>query len=32
MSDERRFAPATMRNREPILAVLEECLPKSGLV
>ncbi len=31
-SDERLFAPATERNREPILAVLQEFLPLSGLV
>ncbi|HEX8574206.1 MAG TPA: DUF938 domain-containing protein [Allosphingosinicella sp.] len=31
MSD-RRFAPATRRNREPILAVLREVLPERGLV
>jgi hypothetical protein len=30
--DQRRFAPATMRNRDPILAVLREVLPASGLV
>mgnify|MGYP000555933960 CR=1 FL=1 len=30
--DERRFAPATARNREPILAVLRQELPESGLV
>lgn len=30
--DERRSAPATLRNREPILAVLCEVLPASGLV
>nr|WP_315596155.1 DUF938 domain-containing protein [uncultured Cupriavidus sp.] len=28
----RRMAPATERNREPILAVLREALPKSGTV
>src|SRR5258706_5426950 len=32
MPDERRFAPATERNREPILAVLAGALPESGLV
>lgn len=32
MTDQRRFAPATTRNREPILAVLRESLPQSGLV
>ncbi|WP_186416783.1 DUF938 domain-containing protein [Bosea sp. CS1GBMeth4] len=30
--DSRQFAPATQRNREPILAVLSEVLPASGLV
>lgn len=30
--DNRRSAPATQRNREPILAVLREVLPASGLV
>jgi len=30
--DERRFAPATERNREPILAVLRDELPERGLV
>jgi hypothetical protein len=30
--DDRRFAPATQRNREPILAVLREVLPAKGLV
>ena len=30
--DERRTAPATERNREPILAVLRQELPVSGLV
>jgi Protein of unknown function (DUF938) len=29
-SDARQFAPATQRNREPILAVLREELPASG--
>ena len=28
----RRFAPATQRNREPILAVLDRVLPRRGLV
>src|SRR5258708_192802 len=28
----RRYAPATQRNREPILAVLARVLPTSGLV
>jgi Protein of unknown function (DUF938) len=30
--DARQFAPATERNREPILAVLKQVLPVSGLV
>ena len=30
--DARRTAPATERNREPILAVLRQALPESGLV
>lgn len=30
--DSRQYAPATQRNREPILAVLREILPKQGLV
>ncbi len=32
MSDDRRFAPATLRNREPIAAVLDGWLPPQGLV
>jgi hypothetical protein len=32
MSDARQHAPATERNREPILAVLREVLPATGLV
>ncbi len=32
MTDSRRFAPATLRNRDPILAVLRTCLPPRGLV
>jgi SAM-dependent methyltransferase len=33
MSDDpRRFAPAAMRNREPILEVLKQHLPRQGLV
>lgn len=32
MSDPRRHAPATERNREPILAILREVLPPSGTV
>ncbi|PKN58737.1 MAG: SAM-dependent methyltransferase [Deltaproteobacteria bacterium HGW-Deltaproteobacteria-14] len=31
-SDPRRFAPATDRNKEPILSVLREVLPEMGLV
>lgn len=31
-TDERRYAAATERNREPILAVLREALPARGLV
>jgi hypothetical protein len=31
-ADARRFAPATQRNREPILAVLRRVLPATGLV
>jgi hypothetical protein len=31
-SDDRQFAPATQRNREPILAVLREVLPSTGTV
>ncbi|MEO7634570.1 MAG: DUF938 domain-containing protein [Sphingomicrobium sp.] len=32
MSDARRYAPATQRNRDPIAAVLREWLPPSGVV
>jgi SAM-dependent methyltransferase len=32
MSDPRRYAPATLRNRDAILAVLERQLPARGLV
>lgn len=32
MTQARRHAPATLRNRDPILAVLRETLPKRGLV
>lgn len=32
MTDARRHAPATSRNREPILEVLREVLPPRGLV
>jgi Protein of unknown function (DUF938) len=31
-ADARQFAPATQRNREPILAVLQQVLPQQGLV
>lgn len=31
-SDSRLFAPATQRNRDPILGVLRQVLPKSGTV
>ena len=31
-ADDRRYAPATARNREPILEVLREVLPATGLV
>ena len=30
--ESRQFAPATQRNRDPILAVLREVLPAQGLV
>jgi hypothetical protein len=30
--DDRRFAPATLRNRDPILGVLRPALPETGLV
>jgi hypothetical protein len=32
MSDPRRHAPATARNRDPILAVLRDALPREGTV
>ncbi|MBV1918378.1 MAG: DUF938 domain-containing protein, partial [Sphingomonadaceae bacterium] len=32
MTDRRRFAPATQRNADPILDVLRDELPESGLV
>ena len=32
MGDQRRHAPATERNREPILAILREILPARGTV
>ncbi|MBD1842557.1 DUF938 domain-containing protein [Cyanobacteria bacterium FACHB-63] len=32
ISDDRQYAPATQRNREPILEVLLEVLPSSGTV
>jgi SAM-dependent methyltransferase len=31
-ADPRRYAPATLRNRDPILAVLRRVLPPGGLV
>jgi hypothetical protein len=31
MIDARRFAPATERNRDPILQVLQSCLPEMGV-
>ena len=31
-ADHRRFAPATERNRVPILAILDRVLPRSGIV
>lgn len=31
-SDHRQFAPATQRNRQPILAVLQDHLPSSGTI
>ena len=31
-ADPRRHAPATLRNREPILAVLKDVLPSRGLL
>jgi hypothetical protein len=32
MSDDRQFAPATQRNREPILEVLQRTLPSTGTI
>lgn len=32
MTDPKRHAPATLRNRDPILAVLERVLPQEGLI
>jgi hypothetical protein len=32
MSDDRQFAPATLRNREPILEALLEVLPPAGTI
>lgn len=32
MTDSRQFAPATQRNRDPILEVLRSALPASGVV
>lgn len=32
MSDARQYAPATERNRQPILDVLRQALPATGTV
>ena len=32
MNDRRRHAPAALRNRDPILAILRQVLPASGMV
>jgi hypothetical protein len=32
LEDQRRYAPATERNRDPILAILRRILPESGIV
>lgn len=32
MTDDRQFAPATQRNREPILEVLQRILPSTGTI
>lgn len=32
MNDERQFAPATQRNREPILEILQRILPSTGTI
>jgi hypothetical protein len=32
MTDERQYSPASERNRDPILAVLRQVLPREGLV
>ncbi len=32
ISDQRQYAPATARNREPILAVLQEVFPSQGTI
>lgn len=32
MTDDRQFAPATQRNREPILEVLQRILPNTGTI
>ncbi len=32
MQDQKLFYPSTLRNREPILAVLREVLPETGTV
>jgi len=32
MSDDRHYAPATLRNRDLILAVLRDVLPTTGII
>jgi len=32
MSVQKKYAPATLRNRAPILAALQDCLPKHGTI
>lgn len=32
MTDARRYAPATLRNRDPILAALRQVMPPTGMV
>jgi hypothetical protein len=32
MSDERQYAPATLRNRDFILAILRDVLPRTGVI
>jgi hypothetical protein len=32
MSDDRQFAPATLRNRDFILGVLRDVLPMTGVI